>query len=128
MPTLSNDANMKGWGPEVCDRRTAIVDQSQTKMYSSRADFVHTVTRDFVRGCQTPILVFSDDVPAHPLKVLPRRGSLLSVQGRSKELSSCSLGSAHWRPPMGPALLHADSHLCAQATLNASFPPTIYLH
>ena len=25
-------------------------------MYTKRADFVYTVTRDFVRSCQTPIL------------------------------------------------------------------------
>ena len=38
-------------------------------MYSARADFVYTVPRDFVRACQTPILVLPDDVPAHPLAV-----------------------------------------------------------
>ena len=27
------------------------------------------MTRDFVRGCQTPILVLPDDVPAHPYAV-----------------------------------------------------------
>ena len=32
-------------------------------------DFVFTVTRDFVRNCQTPILVLPDDVPAHPYAV-----------------------------------------------------------
>jgi hypothetical protein len=26
-------------------------------------DFVYTVTRDFVRNCQTPILVLPDDMP-----------------------------------------------------------------
>jgi len=31
--------------------------------------FVFTVTRDFVRACQTPILVPPDDVPAHPYAV-----------------------------------------------------------
>jgi hypothetical protein len=30
---------------------------------------VFTVTRDFVRGCETPILVLPDDVPAHPYAV-----------------------------------------------------------
>ena len=29
-------------------------------------DFVLTVTRDFVRNCQTPLLVLPDNVPAHP--------------------------------------------------------------
>jgi hypothetical protein len=32
----------------------------------ARADFVYTVTRDFVRNCQTPILVLPDDVPGTP--------------------------------------------------------------
>ena len=35
-------------------------------MYSKRADFVFTVDRDFVRGCQTPVLILPDDIPAHP--------------------------------------------------------------
>ena len=35
----------------------------------ARADFVYTVTRDFVRDCQTPILVLPDDVPGHPYAV-----------------------------------------------------------
>jgi hypothetical protein len=30
---------------------------------------VYTVTRDFVRNCQTPILVLPDDVPGHPYAV-----------------------------------------------------------
>jgi hypothetical protein len=47
----------------------AMVDTFLTNMYRARADFVYTVTRDFVRGCQTPILVLPDDVPAHPYAV-----------------------------------------------------------
>ena len=73
MPSLSYDSNMKGWGPELCTRRPditmAMVDTFLTNMYSARADFVYTVSRDFVRGCQTPILVLPDDVPAHPYAV-----------------------------------------------------------
>jgi hypothetical protein len=38
-------------------------------MYRARADFVYTVSRDFVRNCQTPILVLPDDVPGHPYAV-----------------------------------------------------------
>jgi hypothetical protein len=38
-------------------------------MYLANPDFVFTVTRDFVRKCQTPILVLPDDVPPHPFKV-----------------------------------------------------------
>jgi pimeloyl-ACP methyl ester carboxylesterase len=73
MPTLSYDNNMKTWGPELCARRPDItmemVDKFLTNMYRARGDFVYTVSRDFVRGCQTPILVLPDDVPAHPYAV-----------------------------------------------------------
>ena len=60
-------------GPELCARRPditmAMVEAFLTNMYRARADFVYTVTRDFVRACQTPILVLPDDVPAHPYAV-----------------------------------------------------------
>lgn len=73
MPTLSYDNNMKTWGPELCARRPditmAMVDTFLTNMYRNRGDFVYTVSRDFVRSCQTPILVLPDDVPAHPYAV-----------------------------------------------------------
>ena len=79
MPSLSYDNNMKGWGPELCARRPditmAMVDTFLTNMYRARADFVYTVTRDFVRDCQTPILVLPDDVPAHPYAVAMDRAS-----------------------------------------------------
>ncbi len=73
MPDLSYNNNMQGWGPELCARRPditmAMVDAFLTNMYRARADFVYTVTRDFVRNCQTPILVLPDDVPGHPYAV-----------------------------------------------------------
>jgi hypothetical protein len=46
-----------------------MVDAFLNRMYRTNADFVFTVTRDFVRNCQTPILVLPDDVPAHPYAV-----------------------------------------------------------
>ena len=42
---------------------------SQGHVKSARADFVYTVGRDFVRNCQTPILVLPDNVPGHPYVV-----------------------------------------------------------
>ena len=39
------------------------------KMYHTNPDFVYTVTRDFVRSCQTPVLILPDDIPAHPYAV-----------------------------------------------------------
>ena len=45
------------------------VDKFLTRMYRTDADFVFTVSRDFVRSCQTPMLILPDDVPAHPYAV-----------------------------------------------------------
>ena len=73
MPNVMYDASMTGWGPELVKRRPEItmemVDRFVTRMFRTNADFVFTVTRDFVRNCQTPVLVMPDDVPAHPLAV-----------------------------------------------------------
>jgi len=46
-----------------------MVDRFLTRMYRTNADFVFTVTRDFVRSCQTPVLILPDDVPAHPYAI-----------------------------------------------------------
>jgi hypothetical protein len=73
MPTLLYDGSMSGWGPELVKRRPDItmdmVEKYLTRMYRANPDFVFTVTRDFVRNCQTPILVLPDDIPAHPYAV-----------------------------------------------------------
>jgi len=73
MPDLFYQNNIKGWGPGLCAKRPditmAMVSDFLNNMYTKRADFVFTVSRDFVRDCQTPILVLPDDVAAHPLAV-----------------------------------------------------------
>ena len=46
-----------------------MVDRFLTRMYRTSHDFVFTVTRDFVRTCQTPVLILPDDIPAHPYAV-----------------------------------------------------------
>ena len=60
-------------GPALSARRPditmEIVDRFLTRMYRTNADFVYTVTRDFVRSCQTPILVLPDHTPGHPYAV-----------------------------------------------------------
>ena len=92
MPDLFYQNNIKGWGPALCERRpeitVATVDAFLGKMYRANADFVFTVTRDFVRDCRTPILVLPDDVPAHPYAVAmesallaPTRSQPLPVEG-----------------------------------------------
>jgi pimeloyl-ACP methyl ester carboxylesterase len=73
MPTLFYDNNMTGWGPDLVKRRPEIkmetVEKFLTKMYRTNPDFVFTVTRDFVRHCQTPVLILPDDIAAHPYAV-----------------------------------------------------------
>ena len=72
-PDLFYQNNITGWGPALVARRSditmAMVDKFLSKMYRSNADFVFTVTRDFVRSCQTPVLILPDDIPAHPYAV-----------------------------------------------------------
>ena len=72
-PTVLYDGSMRGWGPELVKRRPEItmdmVERYLTRMYRTNADFVFTATRDFVKSCQTPVLILPDDVPAHPLAV-----------------------------------------------------------
>jgi pimeloyl-ACP methyl ester carboxylesterase len=79
-----------GWRPEMSDRSYAgsfwtgwpalatarwpeitmqTADQFVTRMFETDPDFVFTVTRDFVRSCQTPVLILPDDSPAHPYNV-----------------------------------------------------------
>ena len=73
MRDLFYDNNMKTWGPEFVKRRPEVtmdtVDRFLTRMYRTNPDFVFTVTRDFVRACQTPVLILPDDIPAHPYAV-----------------------------------------------------------
>ena len=93
MRDLFYDNNMKGWGPALVARRPeitmAMAEPFLTRMYRTNPDFVFTVTRDFVRGCQTPVLILPDDVPAHPYAVAMEsrdaraecRGQHLSLEG-----------------------------------------------
>ncbi len=73
MRDLFYETNIKAWGPELVKRRSDItmemVDKFLTKMYRTNADFVFTVTRDFVRHCQTPVLILPDDIPQHPYAI-----------------------------------------------------------
>lgn len=73
LPNLFYDNNMKDWGPGLCAKRPDVtmdlVSAFLDRMYRSNPDFVFTVSRDFVRSCQTPVLVLPDDIPAHPYAV-----------------------------------------------------------
>ena len=55
--------------------REYLLEESLTKLeeeFAPRFVRVHRnclVARDFVRGCQTPVLVLPDDIPSHPYAV-----------------------------------------------------------
>jgi pimeloyl-ACP methyl ester carboxylesterase len=59
-----------GWPAQLNAKRPEIsvqtADQFITRMFETNPDFVFTVTRDFVRNSQTPVLILPDDVPPHP--------------------------------------------------------------
>jgi pimeloyl-ACP methyl ester carboxylesterase len=63
----------KGWPAQISAKRPEIAkqtaDQFVTRMFETNPDFVFTVTRDFVRTCQNPVLILPDEVPAHPYAV-----------------------------------------------------------
>ena len=69
-PNIFYENNIKGWAPAFCERRPDVTMEAAseflTNMYTTRADFVFTVDRDFVRNCETPVLILPDDIPAHP--------------------------------------------------------------
>ena len=59
-----------GWEPtfkaENPDVDQAEIDRYFHNLYRVNPDFLYSVSRDFMAGCETPILVLPDDVPAHP--------------------------------------------------------------
>ena len=61
------------WAKEFRDRRPdvsmATIEAYLHSLYRVRPDFVYSVSRDFAKSCQTPILVLPDDITAHPLQV-----------------------------------------------------------
>jgi pimeloyl-ACP methyl ester carboxylesterase len=73
LPNSLYESQTTGWAAELVKRRTditaAMADQFLTKMFRNNPDFVFTVTRDFVKSCQTPVLVLPDDTAGHSLKV-----------------------------------------------------------
>ena len=72
-PDVMYEVSMTGWAPPFVKRRPEVTTETAerfvTRMFRTNADFVFTVSRDFVRSFQTPLLVLPDDVPAHPYAV-----------------------------------------------------------
>jgi hypothetical protein len=68
------------WAPELIQRRPELtmaeIERYLHELYRARPEFVYSVSRDFARSCQTPILVLPDETPAHPLVVSVEVASL----------------------------------------------------
>ncbi|MEM9681924.1 MAG: alpha/beta fold hydrolase [Pseudomonadota bacterium] len=58
------------WAPTLLDQRADVTeDVIETylhNLYRVNPDFLYSVSRDFIRNCQEPMLVLPDDTPAHP--------------------------------------------------------------
>ena len=57
------------WAPELCARRPDVTMETCEaylhNLYRVQPDFAYSVSRDFARSCQTPMLVMPDDTPSH---------------------------------------------------------------
>jgi pimeloyl-ACP methyl ester carboxylesterase len=70
-PTVMYRHSMENWAPDFMKRTGASRDTIEKYMhdlYAVQPDFLYSVSRDFMKNCQTPILVLPDDVPSHPLQ------------------------------------------------------------
>ena len=67
------DSGRDNWGPAFRARRPEVgaetIEAYLHNLYMEPADFVYSVSRDFVRSCETPLLVMPDDTPAHSYEV-----------------------------------------------------------
>jgi pimeloyl-ACP methyl ester carboxylesterase len=72
-PDYMYESGRDVWAKEFLGRRPdvsmATVEQYLHNLYRMQPDFVYSVSRDFAKSCQTPMLVLPDDVVAHPLQV-----------------------------------------------------------
>jgi pimeloyl-ACP methyl ester carboxylesterase len=69
-PDYMYRAGKEVWAPELLKRRPdltmAMVGPYLHNLYRARPDFVYSVSREFARSCQTPLLVLPDNIIAHP--------------------------------------------------------------
>jgi pimeloyl-ACP methyl ester carboxylesterase len=71
-PDVMYNSGHDVWAPELLKRRPeltmATIEAYLHNLYRARPDFVYSVSREFARSCQTPMLVMPDDTPSHPLQ------------------------------------------------------------
>jgi pimeloyl-ACP methyl ester carboxylesterase len=103
--------NIVRWAPRLLESRGDItrdgVEAFLHKMYGTDPDFVFTVSRDFVRACEIPILVMPDDAAAHPYAV---------AMETARFAPNAEVSLYPWREPSGHielAVRHARTFLKA---------------
>jgi pimeloyl-ACP methyl ester carboxylesterase len=72
-PDYMYESGRDVWAKELRERRPdvpmATIEAYLHSLYRVRPDFVYSVSRDFAKSCQTPMLVLPDDIVAHPLQI-----------------------------------------------------------
>ncbi len=68
-PDAMYDSGRDLWAPPLRAQRPDVtaetVESYLHNLYRVQPDFMYSVSRDFARSCQTPMLVMPDDTPAH---------------------------------------------------------------
>jgi pimeloyl-ACP methyl ester carboxylesterase len=68
-PDVMYSSGRDAWAAELRARRPDVsmetIEKYLHNLYRVRPDFVYSVSRDFARACQTPMLVLPDDTAAH---------------------------------------------------------------
>jgi len=72
-PDVMYDLSRDVWAKEFRAKRpevsTETIEKYLHNLYRVRPDFVYSVSREFARNCQTPMLVLPDDTAAHAYQV-----------------------------------------------------------
>ena len=72
-PDYMYDASRDVWAKELRERRPdvspATIEKYLHDLYRVQPDFVYSVSREYAKACQTPMLVLPDDIVPHPLQV-----------------------------------------------------------
>jgi len=72
-PDYMYESGRDVWAKEFRERRPdasmAAIEQYLHNLYRVQPDFVYSVSRDFAKSCQMPMLVLPDDITAHPLQI-----------------------------------------------------------
>ena len=72
-PDFMYNSGRDVWAKEFRERQPdvpmATIEQYLHNLYRVQPDFVYSVSRDFAKSCQMPMLVLPDDIVAHPLQV-----------------------------------------------------------